>query len=227
MKTAAFIDLDGTLLRGESQFSFMMQCWSHGLIARIGSMKVILTYAAYVMEIMHDAGRLRDAGFMLMHGLSNSDLEQVGKKFAETTLMKKLRKDSIPLLAAHKTKDHLLVLVTSACELIACPFACLLGIDHVIATRLKRNNGLFTGQRESPEPYGHGKRTLVERFAIEHGVSLADSYAYSDHHSDLSLLELVGHPRVVHPTRELKKLATARGWEPMSLDENHNGTFGL
>lgn len=227
MKTAAFIDLDGTLLSGESQFSFMMQCWRNGLISRISSIKVIITYAAYVMGITGNASRLRDAGFMLMQGMNGSDLDPVGKSFAETILNRKLRKDSVPLLAAHKTRDHLLVLVTSACEPIACPFARFLGIDHVIATRLKLDNGIFTGQRQFPEPYGEGKRTLVERFAVEHGVSLINSYAYTDHHSDLSLLELVGNPRVVHPTKELRKLAKARGWKPISLDGSHNSTFGL
>lgn len=227
MKTAAFIDLDGTLLCGESQFSFMIQCWRDGLISRSGSLKVMLEYASYLAGITHDAGRLRDAGFMLMQGLNGGDLDRAGKKYAETTLTQKLRRGSVSLLSVHKAKGHLLVLVTSACEPLACPFAGLLGFDHVIATQLDRDSGQFTGHRQSPEPYGEGKRTLVEQYGIEQGICLSDSYAYSDHHSDMSLLELVGNPRVVHPTREMSRLARGRGWKLVNLDDNLVGNFGI
>jgi phosphoserine phosphatase len=44
-----------------------------------------------------------------------------------------------------------------------------------------------------------------------------DCYAYSDSVTDLPLLEVVGHPRVVNPDRALRRIAAARGWPVLSF----------
>ena len=48
-------------------------------------------------------------------------------------------------------------------------------------------------------------------------IDLKRSYAYSDHVSDLPLLEGVGHPIAVSPTRQLRKIALKKGWEIMKI----------
>ena len=45
------------------------------------------------------------------------------------------------------------------------------------------------------------------------GLDLTNSYAYSDHESDLPLLELVGKPVAVTPTGQLRRIAIDRGWK--------------
>jgi len=44
------------------------------------------------------------------------------------------------------------------------------------------------------------------------GLDLSASYAYSDSHTDLPLLEAVGNPVAVNPDRELRKVAEEREW---------------
>jgi phosphoserine phosphatase len=52
----------------------------------------------------------------------------------------------------------------------------------------------------------------VQRFAGEHDVDLAESYAYADHHTDAEMLALVGHPICVNPDARLRREAETRGW---------------
>ncbi len=45
------------------------------------------------------------------------------------------------------------------------------------------------------------------------GIDLDASYAYSDSESDLPMLRAVGHPVVVNPDAELRRIAREEGWE--------------
>src|SRR5205823_6222154 len=47
------------------------------------------------------------------------------------------------------------------------------------------------------------------------------SFAYSDSESDLPMLRAVGHPVVVNPDAELRRIALEEGWEVLHLDRLH------
>ena len=57
-----------------------------------------------------------------------------------------------------------------------------------------------------------GKLEAVKAWADQHGVDLADSYAYSDSIYDTPLLSAVGHPAAVNPDPRLLAFATLRRW---------------
>ena len=54
-------------------------------------------------------------------------------------------------------------------------------------------------------------------WAEEHGVDLAESYAYSDSVYDTPLLAAVGHPFVVNPDPRMALMAAARRWPTLDL----------
>jgi phosphoserine phosphatase len=67
--------------------------------------------------------------------------------------------------------------------------------------------------------HGEGKAQAVVELAGREGFDLAESTAYSDSHTDLPFLEIVGHPVVVNPDRELRRVARDRGWETLEFSE--------
>jgi len=218
MRAAAFLDMDGTLLRGESQFSFLFWCWRRRLAPPVRSLCVLRQYANYLLGISRDRLGVRESGFALLKGLSSERLEKAAAEFCAGRLGRGLRRQAVSLVEAHRQRGHLTVLVTSACEAVARPVADKLRVDVLVATRLAAENGICTGTRVLPEPYGAGKRLLVEMFCLEHGVSPMQSYACGDHHSDAPLFEAIGHPVAVNPTRKLRGIAAARGWGVLDLD---------
>jgi phosphoserine phosphatase len=62
----------------------------------------------------------------------------------------------------------------------------------------------------------HNKKRLTLKLAERIGLDLGKSYAYGNHHSDLPLLELVGHPHVVEPSTILAKVAHQKSWPILS-----------
>jgi hypothetical protein len=67
--------------------------------------------------------------------------------------------------------------------------------------------------------YGPGKVTAIERFAADHDIDLATSFAYSDSASDLPMLRRVGHAVVVNPDQPLAEIARAEGWRVMRFEK--------
>lgn len=225
MKTAAFFDMDGTLLQGESQLGFLIWCWHRGIAPRWRALRVMAVYLTYLSGIERDAVRLRQVGFELFKGLEVSKINLAGEEFFKTYLQSRIRRRARALVRSHQEAGHLLALVTSASESVARPFARSLGIEILVATRLKSENGIFTGERQLPEPYAFEKQGLVLKICDEQGICAESSYAYSDHHSDLDFLEVVGHPRVVHPTNVMRRLASERGWKLVDLENDDSASF--
>jgi HAD superfamily hydrolase (TIGR01490 family) len=120
------------------------------------------------------------------------------------------------LLSDHRSAGHDVIIVSTSGHEVVAPIGALLGVESVIATRMRIANGHYTGEMEC-YAYGEEKAVQVRRLAAERGYSLPDSYAYSDSVTDLPLLELVGHPRAVNPDRALRRIATVRGWPVLSF----------
>ena len=59
----------------------------------------------------------------------------------------------------------------------------------------------------------------MERFAEEHGIDMAASWAYSDSASDLPMLRAVGNPVVVNPDHALLEVARAEDWRVMRFEQ--------
>ena len=79
--------------------------------------------------------------------------------------------------------------------------------------------GRFTGELGGPFMYGKGKVEAMRRFADEHDIDLAESWAYSDSVSDLPMLRAVGNPVVVNPDAELAAIAREGGWRVMRFEK--------
>ena len=226
MRAAAFFDLDGTLLQGESQFSFLIWCARRRIVPPVRSLGVAVQYASYLLGFSRDALRLRESGFNLLRGIAVERLEKAGVEFFHSCLTPRFRKQALPLIEAHRSRGDVIVLLTSACGLVASPVAEWMRGDAVIATNLIKDGGIFTGAREFPEPYGSGKQLLVEKFCAERGIPLSQSYAYTDHHSDAPLLAVIGNPFAVNPTKKLLRIAEEKRWPVLDLNlpDLPNGT---
>ncbi|HEX5269575.1 MAG TPA: HAD-IB family hydrolase, partial [Gemmataceae bacterium] len=111
-----------------------------------------------------------------------------------------------------RRQGHRVVLVTGGLDLVMAPLAQHIGPADVIATHLVERDGVLTGEIDGPPIADERKGELVREYAGKHGIDLAQSFAYTDSHGDLPMLECVGRPAAVNPDRRLRRLAAARGW---------------
>ena len=119
--------------------------------------------------------------------------------------------EAATLISEHQAAGRDVVLVSASGEEMVRPIGALLGITDVIATRMRIEDGRYSGEIEF---YAAGPNKVVgmSELATVRGYDLADCYAYSDSASDLPLLEAVGHPSAVNPDRPLRRAALENSW---------------
>lgn len=211
MKTAAFFDLDKTLLTVNSGSLWMKR---ERRLGRINFWQLIqgsCYLAAYKFRAL-DMDRVMKKALQTVKGIEESTVRQWTRDWFEEEVSRHLAPGAGPVLGEHREREHPLVLLTSSSPYeseIACEH---FGLDAFISMKYEVVDGRFTGELIRPACYGHGKVVWAERYCREHGVDLDASFFYTDSFSDLPMLERVGQPRVVHPDVRLRRIARRRNW---------------
>ncbi len=224
VRTAAFFDLDKTVIAKSSTLAFSKPFFSQGLINRRTVLKSSYAQFLFLMSgADHDQmDRMRS---YIANMCAGWDVEQVKAIVGETLheiVTPLVFAEAAELIADHKLCGRDVVVVSASGEEIVAPIARALGATHAMATRMVVDEGKYTGDIAF-YCYGEGKVEAIRALADREGYALEHCYAYSDSITDLPMLELVGHPTVVNPDRALRKEAAARGWpvrtfsKPVSL----------
>jgi HAD superfamily hydrolase (TIGR01490 family) len=211
--SAAFFDLDRTLISGASAFPLGVEAWRQGLASNTDIMR--WTTSALSFRMMGDKGdapeEVRGDFLNRIAGSSVQALEMVGASVLPK-LVARVRPESRKLINLHHESGRDTWIVSAAPHEIVEPLARSLGMTGAIGTRGRVVAGHYTGELEGPFVYGAGKVDAMEKIASDLGYDLERSYAYSDSISDLPMMEAVGHPVAVNPDSELDAVAHDRGW---------------
>ena len=214
---AAFFDLDRTLLAGASGEVFSSTMRAAGIGGRaIPGEALLFRLFNTVGETLPSMALARQA-VLLAKGKSRVAVQAAAATAAER-LVELVQPLAAPLFDEHRAAGRLLVMATTTPYDMVKPLADLLGLDDVVATQYTvGDDGTYDGTLTGPFVWSAGKLTAVRRWAAEHGVDLASSYAYSDSVYDTPLLAAVGHPFVVNPDPRLAVMAAARRWPVIDL----------
>ena len=217
-RTAAFFDLDKTVIAKSSTLAFSKPFFSQGLMNRRAVLKSSYAQFLFLMSgADHDQmDRMRSYVTAMCTGW---DVEQVKSIVAETLheiVDPLVFAEAAELIADHKLCGRDVVIVSASGEEVVAPIARALGATHAMATRMVVEDGKYTGEIGF-YCFGEGKAQAIRELAAREGYPLEHCYAYSDSGTDLPMLETVGHPAVVNPDRALRKDALSRGWPVLTF----------
>jgi HAD superfamily hydrolase (TIGR01490 family) len=213
-RSAAFFDLDHTVIAKSSALAFGRPFYRDGLITRRDLVKGAYAQLAFKLGGRADEQsmiRIRDYLAELVTGWP---IEQVNQIVAETLhelINPYVYAEAATLIEEHQAAGRDVVLVSASGEEMVRPIGELLGVTDVIATRMVVEDGRYSGTIEFYAA-GAAKVEAVRELAGARGYDLADCYAYSDSGTDVPLLEAVGHPTAVNPDRGLRRVAVEHGW---------------
>src|SRR5579875_3154035 len=221
--SAAFFDLDRTLLRTSSTPAINAALFEAGLVGResVPGQSLLLGFYDAFGETLPSMALARAAA-LAARGWAVAEVAQAAKLAAE-----RLEGEVLPyvpaLLARERRKGRRLVLATTTPRHLVEPFAERLGMDDVVATRYATETDpagveRYNGRLDGPFVWALGKLDAVREWAAERGVDLRSSSAYSDSFYDVPLLAAVGEPRAVNPDLRLLGVAVLRRWPVVNLD---------
>jgi HAD superfamily hydrolase (TIGR01490 family) len=210
----AIFDLDYTLLDGDSEVLLSRFLFERGLVDA--------GFLAHIEDYYRDyeRGQLNVFEYeeFLLHPLTLLPLEtlrQFQREYLER-IRRLIRPAMLEWVNWHRAQGHTLLLITASNSFVAEPIAELLGFPHLICTRVERDGQQMTGKLTGIPAFRAGKVQRMETWLCQQGLTLKGSYAYSDSHNDLPLLELVDHPVTVSPDPLLKTHAQDHGWAIIS-----------
>jgi len=211
--TAAFFDLDKTIIAKSSTLAFSKPFQAGGLISRSAVLRS--AYAQFVYLVGGaDHDQMEKMRLFMSSLVAGWDVATVREIVAETlhhVVDPIVYDEAVGLIAEHQAAGRDVVIVSASGTEVVEPIGALLGADHVIASELEEVDGAYTGEI-SRYVYAEEKAVAIRALAEQRGYDLADCYAYSDSVTDVPMLEIVGHAHAVNPDRELRKAAAARGW---------------
>ncbi|PFG39241.1 HAD superfamily hydrolase (TIGR01490 family) [Georgenia soli] len=233
-RTAAFFDLDKTVLARSSSLALGRPLLAAGLLTRADvarSASAQLGYALLAADHRRSE-RVREQLSRVVDGWEVARLQAVVEKAVERFVEPYVYLEAIDLVARHHDEGSDVVIVSASSEDLVAPIARLVGADHVVASRMEVVDGRYTGQIDY-YAYGPAKAAAVRELAADRGYDLSRCWAYSDSVTDLPMLEAVGRPVAVNPDRALLRLARERGWEvrrfvrPVPLLPGRDVSLGL
>lgn len=144
---------------------------------------------------------------VLLARLPADQLAAKARAFVAREVVRGLRPGAQDAIRHHLARGDRLILATACVDLLGLPFGEALGFHTVVATRMMPSpDPRYLNPRMSgPNCYGAEKLRRVE----ECRPFPAPIFAYSDHISDLALLQRADHGFAVNPSRKLRKAAAA------------------
>lgn len=215
--TLAIFDLDGTLLNGDSDYTWGQFLVEKGLVDtqvyKEANDKFFKQYQSGTLDIYEYLA------FSLapLTQFSNAELTALHQTFMQEKIQPMMQKKASELLKHHKDQGHFLLMITATNQFVTGPIGDALGMDHIIAPVPEIINDQYTGKVAGIPSFQEGKVTRLNDWLAETGHSMEGSYFYSDSRNDLPLLELVAHPIVVDGDEILTNIAQERGWQHISL----------
>lgn len=209
--TAAFFDMDGTLLRANTGALWIRWLYARGELGLVQAVRALAWVAQYKVAAL-DMEAVTRKVTASMRGQSEQELRAKSLDFFRVRVVPLIAARGLDALAFHRREGHSVAILSSSTPYLTQPLAEHLGIEHVLCTRLEVHQGHFLGTYVQPACYGDGKVHWAESFALERGIDLASSYFYTDSYSDLPMLKRVGAKRVVNPDRRLGRHARQLGW---------------
>ncbi|MEQ1570695.1 MAG: haloacid dehalogenase-like hydrolase, partial [Myxococcota bacterium] len=146
-----------------------------------------------------------------LRGTTVDRLRVLGEEYAETVLIPAIRPIAIDLIEQARRDGFEIVLISDHVEPIARPLADHLRADHLVANQLEVRGDRATGRLLDPVVARFGGAALRE-LADARGYDLARSRAFGGAGDDQLLLSAIGAPCVVHPDRQLRRVARDLDW---------------
>lgn len=211
--SAAFFDLDRTLISGSSVFVVATTARSAGLVSTRqfarDALSALWFKLAGASDATSDGVRQRILGAVA--GVRHDDLVALNAEVLPK-LLAKIRPEARRLLDLHRHAGRATYIVSASPVELVEPLARALGMTAGIGTRSSIVDGVYTGELDGPFCYGQGKVEAIAAVARWEGFDLAQCYGYSDSISDLPMLGAVGHPVAVNPDSGLERHALGHGW---------------
>jgi len=223
MTELAIYDMDRTITRTGTFTPFMI----HAALRLSPWRLVFVPFAAMVMLAyvckLIERKRVKELNQAMLIGrrISGARLKPIAESFAEAVMRHNVHAGALQSLADNRAAGRRLVLATASSRIWVEPIAAKLGMDDIIATSAIRGIDDYVSHKVDGENcYGPAKLRMIEAWMGLEGLDRAECHIrfYSDHISDVPVLEWADEAIAANPHGGLRAEAKTRGWAIVDWD---------
>ena len=207
--STVFFDIDRTLVKETTAFSMLRHYVRSGFLSWWYVVWGVVYALLHFFDLIDGHTMMRRA-LKPFAGMKAQDILDDCRIIFDRRIRRNMYAEALDIIARHQKQGHRVVLLTATSKYLTIPIAEHLGLDY-IASDAVLQDGRFTTRLKEPIPYHEGKLVRAKAWLDTHGGSLEDCWFYTDSHSDMPLLQAVGHPQVVNPDVRLGREAARRG----------------
>ncbi|MDV8001543.1 HAD-IB family hydrolase [Rhodococcus sp. IEGM 1408] len=216
LQTAAFFDVDNTLIQGASIIHLARGLAKHKFFTAqdvAGLAWSQIKFRVSGKENADDVAAGRDKALSFVQGHTVAELTALSEEVVDTSMLDRVWPGTRSLVQMHLDAGQQVWLVTATPVMLARVIAARLGLSGALGTVAEEEDGVYTGRLVGDILHGPGKAHAVATLAEAEGFDLARCYAYSDSFNDMPMLTMVGNPVAINPDGRLRKYASENGWD--------------
>lgn len=214
-RSAAFFDLDNTLISGSSLFHLGWGGFKRGMFSPVEAARFTLANLRFMLtrkELARAPKIWGNFAASFVKGAEVAEMVSIGREIIEESIRPAIRALVVEIAKRHLERGNEVWIVTASPQELSQMLAENLGFTGGIGTLAEVVEGRYTGRIPRGIMHGPEKAKAVVSLAGERGIDLTASSAYSDSINDLPMLLSVGFPNAVTPDRELASKALLSGW---------------
>lgn len=223
MTELAIYDMDRTITRGGTFTPFMIHAalrlapWR--LIFVPAALLVMLAYVCKLIE----RKRVKELNQAMLIGrrVAAARLSVVAESFARKIVDRGVYRGALRSLAENRAAGRRLVLATASSRIWVEPIAEKLKMDDIVATgAIKGLDDYVSHKVDGENCYGPAKLRMIEAWMALEQLDRARCHIrfYTDHVSDVPVLEWADEPIAANPHAGLREVAKKRGWTIVDWD---------
>lgn len=212
MNELAVIDVDGTLISGNSQHLLVWYLARSGILPWYALIQALWWFAKYRLRLIDTPDKAMNRVISIFKGIHLERVEQVLGEFYISNILPRIRKDALTEISRLKGLGKKVILLSSSVDILVRHLAESVAADGWIATELERVDSKLTGRICGQAVHGEKKYCALQNYANAQYESWLLDEAYGDHLSDASLFGRAKSPFAICPDPGLKKIAKLNGW---------------
>lgn len=197
MDRLAIFDVDYTLTRRETQVELLRYLIRHDL----RNLRWLPNSAAAGLGFLlgrHDEKASKEQNLKMLRGISETQLNELGRRFMAEAVTPLLYRDGIRTLRRHHREGMRVILNSASPEFYIREFERSPCIEKAIGTRFSVEDGIFTGEMIGANNKGEEKIRRLMEYLQDDPIDWAHSVMYSDSLSDRPLMELTGQAFLIN-----------------------------
>jgi len=208
----SLFDLDHTLLKENSSFSFGAYLYREGFFNTLKMLKLASVYALHKLGLLSLASLHKKIFQKLFHEKSASQFQRLVDDFLDKSFHELLHMPAVDCLIKAQQRGDFIAILSNSPDFLVAKIANRLNVHFWKASIYSLDDkGNFSHISAFLE--GKEKAIWMKKQALKFDILDVNISAYSDSILDLPFLEAAGEAIGVNPDKRLRKLCLRKGWK--------------